>query len=357
MTGRREISMRVAVVDRVGKQLMPCTPAKARHLLKAGKAKPKWSKLGIFYVQLVYEVEQPRNQTLVVGIDPGSSYEGYSVVGATDTVLNIMAEAPKHVKKAVEVRRIMRRARRSRKCWRRPVRDNRLCHKVRLPPSTRSRWEAKLRIVAQLAEILPLTDAVVEDVKAEIYKGKAGQWALAFSPIQVGKEHLYYQLQRMGLNLHKCEGHDTADLRQRFRLYKTKQKDKPVFSSHCVDSWVLAASVSGVTRPTEQRLYYVKELRLHRRQLHRLQPEKGGVRKPYGGTRSLGLKRGTLVNHPKYGLCSVGGTLNGKVSLHAYANNKRLTQGAKVQECSVLTSTPYRTQLIPERSALLPLHA
>jgi hypothetical protein len=81
------------------------------------------------------------------------------------------------------------------------------------------------------------------------------------------------------------------------------------------------------------------------------------VRKPYGGTRSLGLKRGTLVNHPKYGLCSVGGTLNGKVSLHAYANNKRLTQGAKVQECSVLTSTPYRTQLIPERSALLPLHA
>jgi hypothetical protein len=349
MTGRREISMRVAVVDSVGKPLMPCIPAKARHLLKAGKARPKWSKLGIFYIQLVYAVEQPRNQSLVVGIDPGSHYEGYSVVGTEDTVLNIMAEAPKHVKKAVEVRRIMRRARRYRNCWRRPVRSNRLCHKLRLPPSTRSRWEVKARIVAQLARILPLTDAVVEDVKALIYKGKGGQIALAFSPVQVGKEHLYYRLQRMGLILHKCEGQETADLRQRFGLNKTKQKDKPVFSSHCVDSWVMAASVSGAVQPTEKRLYYVTETRFYRRQLHRLQPEKGGVRKPYGGTRSLGLKRGTLVNHPKYGLCSVGGASQRGLSLHAYSDNKRLTQYAKLQDCSVLIATPYRTQWVHPR--------
>jgi hypothetical protein len=156
--------MRVPVVDSAGRPLMPCTPPKARHLFKTGEAKAKWSKLGVFYVQLVYEVPEPANQPLVVGVDPGSTYEGYSVVGSQDTVLNIMAEAPAHVKKALEVRRTMRRARRFRKCWRRPIRENRPCHQQHVPPSTRSRWEAKYRIVAQLARILPLTDVVTQVV-------------------------------------------------------------------------------------------------------------------------------------------------------------------------------------------------
>ncbi len=67
--------MRVPVVDSEGKPLMPCLPAKARYLIKSGEAKPKRNKLGIFYIQLAYVVE-PNNQTLVVGVDPGSSYEG-----------------------------------------------------------------------------------------------------------------------------------------------------------------------------------------------------------------------------------------------------------------------------------------
>src|SRR5919109_787184 len=133
---------------------MPCTPAKARHLFKSGKAKPKRNKLGLFYVQLCYE-QEPDNQPLVAGVDPGSKFEGYSVVGTKDTVLNLMVEAPNHVKDAVEIRRTMRRARRFRK-WRRPKRfDNRLKRKKRIPPSTRSRWESKARVIAHLCTILP----------------------------------------------------------------------------------------------------------------------------------------------------------------------------------------------------------
>jgi hypothetical protein len=278
---------------------------------------------------------------LVIGVDPGSTYEGYSVVGCKDTVLNIMAEAPTHVKKAVETRRTMRRARRHRKCRRRPMRANRNCHRVRVPPSTRSRWEAKHRLTKQLCKILPITEVVVEDVKVQI-RGK-GQWADAFSPVQVGKEHLYHLLEKDGLRLHLCEGHETFMLRQEYGLTKTKQKDKRTFNSHCVDAWVMAAAVAGAKAPTEKRLWYVTEVRLHRRQLHRLQPEAGGVRKPYGSTRSLGLKRGTLVSNPKYGLCSVGGNLKGKISLHAYADNKRLTQGAKVSDCTTLTASAHRS--------------
>src|SRR5258706_12731784 len=147
--------MRVPVVDVRGIPVMPCTPPKARAVLKAGKARPKRNKLGIFYLQATYE-QAPDNQPLVVGIDPGSKFEGFSVVGSKATVLKLMVEAPDHVKPAVKTRRVLRRARRSR-LWRRPCRhQNRLAGQRRLPPSTRSRWEAKARIVRQLLAILPL---------------------------------------------------------------------------------------------------------------------------------------------------------------------------------------------------------
>jgi len=189
--------MRIPVVDSRGVPLMPCTPPKARILLKEGKALPKRNKLGVFYLELTY-IQEPDNQVLVVGVDPGSSFEGYSVVGTQDTVLNLMVEALTHVKDAVATRRTMRRARRFR-AWRRPCRSaNRLNRKKRIPPSTRSRWQAKARVVAHLRTI-PLTCVVVEDVQATTRKGK--KWNMAFSPVQVGKMHLYRLLSEMGLEV------------------------------------------------------------------------------------------------------------------------------------------------------------
>jgi hypothetical protein len=326
---------------------MPCTPAKARHLFKSGRAKPKWNKLGLFSVQLCYE-QEPDNQLLVAGVDPGSKFEGYSVVGTKDTVLNLMVEAPDHVKDAVEKRRTMRRARRYRK-WRRPKRlDNRLNRKKRIPHATRSRWEAKARVIIQLKKILPLTDVVVEDVCAETRKGKGSKWNGAFSPIQMGKEHLYKLLEKMGLTVHLCRGHQTKELREKYGLKKTKSKSKQSFDSHAVDGWVMAASVSGAEKPTCTRLWYIFGAQLHRRQIHRLQASKGGERKPYGTTGSLGLKRGTIVKHPRYGLSTVGGfdrTCN-TISLHTYRTNKRLTQKAKVKDCRVLTWVAFRSWLV-----------
>jgi hypothetical protein len=319
-------------------------------LFKSGKARPKWNKLGLFCVQLCYE-QEPDNQPLVVGIDPGSKFEGFSVVGTKDTVLNLMAEAPTHVKDAVKTRRTMRRARRHR-LWRRPKRfTNRLTGKKRFPPSTRSRWEAKARIVMQLKKVLPLTDAVVEDVRAVTRPGKQRKWNAAFSPVQVGKQHLSDLLRVMGLTVETREGWQTKALREQYGLKKTKSKAKQSFESHAVDAWVLAASISGAASPTCTRVWYVVPAVLHRRQLYRLEASKGGVRKPYGGTRSLGLKRGTLVKHPIYSLCCVGGFDRKKktLSLHDYRSNKRLTQGAKVSECRVLTWVAWRCWLVTEK--------
>lgn len=330
---------------------MPCTPPKARALLKVGKAHPKRNKLGLFYVHLTYE-QEPDNQTLVVGGDPGSKFEGYSVVGSQETVLNLMVEAPTHVKAAMEARRRMRRARRKRR-WRRPAHNqNRLAGQKRLPPSTRSRWEAKARVLAHLGQFLPIQEVVIEDVQAQRRPGTKRKWNASFSPVQMGKQHLStLLLAGRGLVVHLREGWQTKALREQYRLTKTRSKAQAVFASHAVDAWVVAASVSRAAQPTCQRLWYVVPARLHRRQLHRLEPGKGGIRSPYGGTRSFGLKRGTLVRHPRYGLCTIGGydRARGTVSLHAYRTNQRLTQGGRLVQCQRLTWLAWRSWLVSSK--------
>lgn len=334
---------RTPVIDAKQKPLMPCTAKRARALLTAGKAAAKQNKLDLFYIQLK-TVKHPNNQLLVLGVDPGSQYEGYSAVGAKDTALNIMGEATTWVSKAVKTRRIMRRARRDRKTRHRKRKtDNHLANTKRIPPSTRACWNTKLRIINQLEKILPIKKIVVEDTKAVTHKnGK--HWNSCFSPLEVGKRRFYSQINQ---KLITRSGTETKALRDSLDLKKLHSKNKKVFETHCVDAWCLAASVTGTQYPTIKALYYMVPLRFHRRQLHRLQPKKSGKRKPYGGTQSLSVKRGTLVKHPKYGLCYVGGHLKNRISLHNLKDGKRLTQKAKVKELKTLTHTSFRTRFLP----------
>ncbi len=336
---------RVPVLDANKTPLMPCTQVRARLLLKRGKASAYWNKLGIFCIILKKEVE-PDNQQIAVGIDPGSKWEGWSVVGTRDTILNGMSEAVTHVKDAMEVRRNMRRARRHRNCWRREARfNNRLRNRESLPPSTFARWNAKLRILNQLLKIMPITDVVVEDVSAVTKKG-CKRWNTNFSPIEQGKQWLYREIENLGLKLHLRHGWETKELRDQFNLKKASQKNKKTFSSHAVDAWVMAASISGALKPTWTGLFYWSPIRLHRRQLHAFQPSKGNIRRPYGGTRSMGLSRGTLVRHIKHGLAYIGGTAKGRISLHSLRTGKRVTQGAKIQDCRILTRLSWRGTLL-----------
>ncbi len=344
-TGEAAIG-RIPVLSQDGTPLMPCKPAKARKLLGANKAVKKWSKLGIFYIQLAFNPKEPQVQSLVVGIDPGSKFEGISIVGRKDTVLNIMSEAVIWVKKAVETRREMRRARRYRKTRRRECRfSNRLSNHARLPPSTRARWDAKLRIIEQLKRMIPIQIAVIEDVKAETRQGQRS-WNGNFSPLETGKAFFYRRLKVLGLEIILRAGHETQKLRELFKLKKLSNKSKPVFETHCVDSWVLAASVSGAKLPTTRSLYYLSPIRFHRRQLHRLQPKKGGIRRRYGGTINHQIKKGTLVKDVQYGLCYIGGNLNSRFSLHAIASGTRLTQNAKRADFKVLTRIAFRSSLL-----------
>jgi len=344
--------MQIPVLDSRKRPLMPTNSVRARLLLKMGRAKAYWNKLGIFCIILQKEVE-PDNQKIVVGIDPGSKFEGWSVVGTKQTILNGESEAPWWVKDAVEVRANMRGARRF-KLWNRAGKQNKTPRnrtKSKIPPSTYARWNAKLRILVQLQKILPITDVAVEDIKARTLKATKQKpnrrYNSNFSPLEVGKSWFYNQIKESGLTLHLKQGYETKALRDCYNLKKVSNKAEKSFNAHTVDAWVLAASVSGALKPTWLGLFYWVPIRLHRRQLHAFQPSKGNIRRPYGGTRSMGLSRGTLVKHIKYGLTYIGGTLKERVSLHSIATGKRLTQNAKPSDLEILTTTHWRSQLIP----------
>jgi hypothetical protein len=242
----------------------------------------------------------------------------------------------------IETRRQMRRVRRYRKTPYRKDRSNRAIGGI--PPSTKARWQWKLRLCRWLAKLYPIACFVVEDIKA-VTRGKR-RWDASFSPLQVGKEWLYGQLEHLGRVIRK-QGWETKALRDTLGLKKTGKKTAEVFSAHCVDSWVLANwYTGGHLQPDNTRLLCVTPLRLHRRQLHRLQPEKGGLRKPYGGTRSNGFKRGSLIRHSTFGITYVGGYLKDRISLHSVTTGKRLTQQAKLSDCLFLTFNAWRTRLL-----------
>jgi hypothetical protein len=188
----------------------------------------------------------------------------------------------------------------------------------KLPPSTRARWQWKLRLARFLCRLFPVSVFVVEDIKAGT-RGKR-RWDQSFSPLEVGKQWFYVELSKLA----------------------------EVWEAHCLDAWVLAESVvGGKTSPDNRRLVCIAPFAWHHRQLHRFQPEKGGKRKPYGGTLSQRVKRGTLVEHPRWGKATVGGTMHGKLSLHNPQTNSRLTQTAHVTDCRPIKLLRWRARLVP----------
>ena len=337
--------MFVPVVDQNQQPLMPTTSARARRWIKSGKATAFW-KGGIFCVRLNVEPSARETQPIIVGIDPGSKREGYSVLSAAHTYLNIQAEARDGVKDAEKDSTRMRRTRRNRNTPCRQPRQNRKHSKRKLPPSTRARWQWKLRLARFLCSIFSVSVIVVEDIATTTKKGKR-RWNGSFSPLEVGKHWFYEEIGKIA-PLKLMQGYETKALRDQLGLKKTSKKLAETFDAHCVDAWVLASSVvEGKTTPENQRMVCIAPCVWHRRQLHRFQPEKGGKRKPYGGTFSQGIKRGTLLVHPKWGKAIVGGTMNGRLSLHDPCTNKRLTQTAKGSDCKLLKLLRWRTRLIP----------
>jgi hypothetical protein len=196
----------------------------------------------------------------------------------------------------------------------------------------------------------------VKDAERDSATTKQGKrrWNRSFSPLEVGKHWFYEQIKQLA-PLQIMQGYETKALREQLGLQKTSKMLAEVWEAHCLDAWVLAYRVvGGKPAPDNRRLVCVAPFVWHHRQLHRFQPEKEGKRKPYGGTLSQGIKRGTLVIRPKWGKATVGGTMNDKLSLHDPSTNRRLTQSAKVRDCKPLKVLRWRTNLVPLASIPAP---
>ena len=240
--GRRYLSCRrpfVPVVDGRQKPLMPTKASRASSWIKTKKATPFW-KNGVFCVRLNQEPSGRNVQKTVVGIDPGSKREAFTIKSKAHTYLNVLTEAVDWVKKSIERRKSARKERRRRNCPYRKNRTNRTrngnC------PSIRARWGAKLRIVDWLLKMFPVSGFVVEDIKAKTTGNK--RWNTNFSPIEIGKQWFYSELKnRKTLDLKL--GYETKELRNALGLKKSKSKLADKFECHNVDSWILANNAIG----------------------------------------------------------------------------------------------------------------
>jgi len=250
--------------------------------------------------------------------------------------LNIQAQAITWVKKAVKSRSILRRNRRQRKTPYRKNRQNRA--RGGIPPSTKARWEWKLRILNWLRKMFPITIITVEDIKAWSKKNQR-KWNSSFSPLEVGKKWFYQEVKKLG-KLIRVKGYQTAEKRKKCSLKKISNKLSTSFYSHCVDSFVLAlGAVGGKRKPDNSQVLRIVPLRLRKRSLHDQLFKKGGIRREY---KRPFFKKGSLVKHVKLGLAYVGGGTEEKFSLQSLETGKRLTQNAKPGDCKFLTYLSWR---------------
>ena len=325
--------MFVPVTSQTGEKLMPTRPNKAGMLIKKGLATPYWSN-GIFCIRLNYDTTEHK-QDIVVGVDPGSKKEGFTVKSESHTYLNVQADAHDKVGKKVEKRRELRRSRRSRKCPNRKQKKHNLSNRDRIPAGTRARWDWKLRILSWLSKLYPITHVCVEDIKARTIQ-RAQKWNQSFSPLEVGKQWFYTEIAKRW-RLLTLQGYETQEIRDRFGLKKSSNKRSETFGAHCVDSWCLAHhAVGGKYMPDNTAIFCIAPIPIKRRCLHREQEAKGRKRNRYGGTRCLNTVKNALVKHIKHGLLRVSGHQNGKLTLSEINSSKQVVLQAKENEYTIL---------------------
>jgi hypothetical protein len=291
----------VFVLAASGQPLTPTTSSRARKLLKVGVAKKVWSKFGTFGIQLCIQTRQATPQT-ALGVNGGTKFEGYAVVCGKENILAIKLDLPdkKHIVRKLIKRRQRRRARRFRKCRRRPARFHNRRRKSFLAPSQAVVVGSRLKVLDELFRCYPLTVIGFEDVR---FNHASKKWGANFSTVEIGKAKLKAFFVAKGAFVFDVRGFETQALRKYFGYSKTKDKAANIFTSHCSDALALACGVgSGVRVEPGPFLIVDDTYRAVRRQLHDSEPPKGGIRAPYSRGTVFGLRKGLLV-----------GTIRGRV--------------------------------------------
>jgi hypothetical protein len=163
--------MRVFVINMREEPLMPCSPRKARILLKEGKARVV--KRAPFTIQLTIATGEAK-QEITLGVDAGSKYIGISATTDKEELFSAEVELRSDIVDLLSTRRQNRRTRRNRLRYRKPRFLNRVKSKNKgwLAPSIQNKIQTHVTIVEKLHEILPVSKIIVEVASFDIQKIK-----------------------------------------------------------------------------------------------------------------------------------------------------------------------------------------
>ena len=163
-----ELKAKVYVLSIEGKPLMPCTPCKARKLLKNDKA--KIVKLYPFTIKLNFECEN-QVQEVSFGVDSGYQFIGFSAISSNEELISGTLILDGKTSERLTERAMYRRGRRSRHHWyRKPRFLNRKIKDGWLPPSIQRRYDTHLRLIKLIKSILPITKITIETANFDIQK-------------------------------------------------------------------------------------------------------------------------------------------------------------------------------------------
>lgn len=150
--------MLVFVLNNRGIPLMPCKPAKARHLLEAGKAKVV--QRTPFTIQMLYG-SSGYKQDITLGVSAGYSTVGYSAMTDKEELIAGELNLRSNIKRLLEKRAAYRCTRRSR-LWHREPRFNNRGKKGWFAPSIRHKLDSHIKLIEKLKSILPITKIIVQ---------------------------------------------------------------------------------------------------------------------------------------------------------------------------------------------------
>ncbi|MBV8882494.1 MAG: HNH endonuclease, partial [Chroococcidiopsidaceae cyanobacterium CP_BM_RX_35] len=160
--------MKVCVLNRSGRPLMPTTPRKARLLLKAGKA--KIIQRYPFTIQLIYG-SSGYVQSAILGIDAGFSHIGFSAVNDKEELIGGELTMLSEMSERITERRKYRRMRRSSKRYRQPI-PLKNQSAGWLAPSIQHKLDTHHRLIDRMRSILPIQQVVIEVASFDIQKIK-----------------------------------------------------------------------------------------------------------------------------------------------------------------------------------------
>lgn len=159
----------VFVIDTSKKPLDMCHPAKARKLLRDGKAKIYRKEL--FTIILTKIVDKPAENKYRLKIDYGSRYTGLAILKDAKVCWLGQLEHRTNIKELLDKRRGYRKRRRNINIrYRKPRFKYRTKHKGWLPPSLMSRIDNIRTFITRLIRMLPLGAISYENVKFDTQK-------------------------------------------------------------------------------------------------------------------------------------------------------------------------------------------